>query len=208
MKRPVLVGALAALTLAAAGGAAVARQTPEPSQARDLRGDADGDHRLSQAEFVDRRVARLTVADVDRDGAVTADERRAAAETRRADRADARFDRLDADDDGVISKAEFDVRREARAERGPRRARAHRDPARRARHAERMEARGPVVIAEAKTRAEAAFLRLDADHDGYVTVAERRSARADRREHRLERRAERRAARQAQQASPPAPASE
>ena len=153
MKRPLLAGALAALTLAAAGGAAVARQTPEPSQARDLRGDADGDHRLSQAEFVDRRMARLTVADADRDGTVTADERRAG-------------------------------------------------------HPERMEARGPVVIAEARARADAAFLRLDADHDGYVTVAERRSAGADRRKHRLERRAERRAARQAQQASPPTPASE
>lgn len=200
MKRTLLAGALAALTLAAAGGAAVARQSPEPSQARDLRGDADGDHRLSQAEFVDRRMARLTVADADRDGTVTADERRAAAEARRAGRADARFDRLDADDDGVISKAEFDVRREARADRGPRPARAHRDPARRARHAERMEARGPVVIAEAEARAEAAFLRLDADHDGYVTVAERRTARSDRRERRLER--------QGQQASPPAPASE
>ena len=208
MKRPLLAGALAALTLAAAGGAAVARHTPEPSQARDLRGDADGDHRLSQAEFVDRRLARLTVADADRDGTVTADERRAAAEARRAVRTDARFDRLDTDDDGVISKAEFDARREARAERGPRVGRAHRGHASRSRHSDRMEASGPVVIAEARARADAAFLRLDADHDGYVTVAERRSAGADRREHRLERRAERRAARQAQQASPPTPASE
>ncbi|HZW15867.1 MAG TPA: EF-hand domain-containing protein [Brevundimonas sp.] len=209
MKRTLLVGALAALTLAAAaGGAAVAQQSPERPHARVLRGDADGDHRLSQAEFVARRVARLTAADADRDGSVTADERRAAAETRRAGRADARFDRLDADDDGVISKAEFDARREARAERGQRPVRAHRGAARRTRHAARMEARGPVVIAEAQARAETAFVRLDADRDGYVTVEERRSARADRREHRRERRAERRAARQAQQASPSAPASE
>jgi len=207
MHKTLLAGACAALALTA-GGVAIAQQSPERPHDRALRGDADGDHRLSQAEFVDRRVARLTAADADRDGSVSADERRAAAETRRAGRADARFDRLDADDDGVISKAEFDAGRAARGERGPRPARAHRGPGRSARHAERMEARGPVVIAEAQARAEAAFVRLDADHDGYVTVAERRTARADRREKRLERQADRRAARQAQQASPSAPASE
>ncbi|CAN7400485.1 EF-hand domain-containing protein [Brevundimonas sp. LjRoot202] len=204
MNTTFLAGGLAALALTAAvGGVAVAQQTPEHPHARGMRADADGDHRLSQAEFVGRRVTRLTAADADRDGSVTADERRAAAETRRAGRADSRFDRLDADDDGVISKAEFDSRRDARAGQGPRAARAHRG-----RRAERMETRGPVVIAEAQARAETAFVRLDADHDGYVTVAERRTARADRREHRLERRAERRGARQAEQASPPAPASE
>ena len=206
MNKTLLTGGLAALILAAAGGAALAQSSAEPSQARGLRADTDGDQRLSQAEFVGRRVTRLTAADADRDGSVTADERRAAAETRRAGRADLRFDRLDADDDGVVSKAEFDARREARADRGPRP--AHRGSHRRGHRAERMAARGPVVVAEAQARAEAAFVRLDADHDGYITVAERRESRAERRQQRHERRAERRAARQAQQASPPAPASE
>ena len=201
MTKTLLTGGLAALILAVAGGGAIAQSPPEPSQARGLRADTDGDQRLNQAEFVGRRVARLTAADADRDGSVTADERRAAAEARRAGRADGRFDRLDADDDGVVSKAEFDARREARADRGPRRAhRAHR----RGLHAERMADRGPVVIAQAQARAEAAFARLDADHDGYVTVAERRESRAERRQQRHERRA----TRHVQQASPPAPASE
>ena len=205
MNRTLLAGALAALTLAA-GGVAVAQQAQERPHARGMRADADGDRRLNQAEFVGQRVARLTAADVDHDGSVSADERRAAAEVRRASRADGRFDRLDADDDGVISKAEFDARRESRAEaradRGPRR--AHRGPAR----AGRMADRGPVVIAEAQARAEAGFARMDADSDGYITAAERQAARADRRQHRRERMVERRAARRAQQASPPAPASE
>lgn len=198
MRKTILAGALAALTIAA-GGVAIAQQSPDRAQARALRADADGDQRLSRAEFVDARIQRLTAADADRDGSVTRDEMRAAAQARRAERADARFERLDADNDGVISKAEFDARREHRAG-----GRAHRGHAR----AGRMGDRGPVVIAEARARVEAGFARMDADSDGYVTAAERQAARADRREHRRERMMERRAARQAQQASPPAPASE
>ncbi len=206
MKKTLLAGGLAALTLAAAGGVAVAQQSPDRGQARWLRADADGDQLLSRAEVVDARIQRLAAADADRDGSVTRDEMRAAGQARRAERAAARFDRLDADADGASSPAEFDARRahraEARGDRGPRR--AHRGPAR----AGRMADRGPVVIAEAQARAEAGFARMDADSDGYITVAERQAARADRRQHRRERMMERRAARRAQQASPPAPASE
>lgn len=210
MRKTLMAGALAALTLAAAGGVAIAQQAPERPQARALRADSDGDQRLSRAEFVEARVQRLAAADADHDGSVTPEERRAAHQARRAGRADARFERLDADNDGAISKSEFDARREHRAEargdRGPRR--AHRGPHRGGPRAERMADRGPVVIAEAQARAEAAFARLDADRDGFVTAAERQAVRADRREQRRERMLERRAARQAQQASPPAPASE
>lgn len=205
MNRTFAAAALAALTLAAAGGVALAQQAPERSPARGLRADTDGDQRLSQAEFVGRRIERLTAADADRDGSVTRDEMRAAAQARRAQRADARFDRLDANDDGALSKAEFDARREHRAatrgHQGPRR--GHRDH-RRGDRSTRMAERGPVVIAEARNKAEAAFIRLDADHDGFVTAAERQSGHAARREQRQERRM----ARRAQQASPPAPASE
>jgi Ca2+-binding EF-hand superfamily protein len=208
MRKTLLVGGLAALMLASAG-VAVAQQAP----ARGMRADADGDRRLSQAEFVGQRVQRLTAADTDRDGSVTADERRAAMQARRAGRADARFDRVDANDDGAVSRAEFDAAREAgrqaRADRGPRPMRAHSGPARGQRGMPRMEARGPVVIADVQTRAEQAFTRLDADHDGYITPAEGRTGRQAMREHRRERMTERRAAHQAQrQASPPAPASE
>ena len=208
MHKTLLVGGLAALLLASAG-VAVAQQAP----ARAMRADTDGDRRVSQAEFVGQRVQRLTTIDADRDGSVTADERRTAMQARMAGRADARFDRLDANDDGSVSRAEFDVAREAgreaRADRGPRPMRAHRGPARGQRGMARMEARGPVAIADARIRAEQAFARLDTDHDGFVTAAEGRAGRQAMREHRRERMTERRAARQAQrQASPPAPASE
>lgn len=209
MKKTLLVGGMAALVMATVGGVAVAQQpSAQDRPARGLRADTDGDGRLSQAEFVGRRMQRLTAVDANRDGSVTADERRTAMQARRAQRADARFDRLDANDDGSISRAEFDARKEARAERGPHRMRAHRGPGRGhgpARMA-RMEARGPVVIAEAQARAEQAFARLDGDHDGYVTADERRADRQAMHEQRRERRAARRAAQP--QASPQPPASE
>lgn len=204
MHKTLLVGGLAALTLAAAG-AAFAQQAP----ARSMRADADGDSRLSRTEFVNQRVQRLTAMDADRDGSVSADERRAAMQARMAGRADARFDRLDANDDGAVSRAEFDAAREtgreARADRGPRPMRAHRGPARGQRGMARMEARGPVVIAEVQARAEQAFARLDADSDGFVTAVEARAGRQAMREQRRERMVERRAARHA---SPRATASE
>ena len=120
MNKILLTGGFAALILAAAGGAALAQSSAEPSQARGLRADTDGDQRLSQAEFVGRRVTRLTAADADRDGSVTADERRAAAETRRAG--------------GYITVAE---RRDSRAERRQQRheRRAERRAARQAQQA-------------------------------------------------------------------------
>ena len=208
MNKTLWIGGLAVVTLATAGSA-VAQQAADRPHARAMRADVDGDQRLSRAEFVDRRIERLTAADADRDGSVSRDEMWAAAQVRRAERADSRFDRLDADDDGVISKAEFDARRERagdRAGRGPRR--GHGGHARHAARERRMENRGPVVIAEARARAEASFTRLDVDSDGYVTAGERQAARAGMREQRRERMAGRRAARTAQQASPPAPASE
>jgi hypothetical protein len=205
MHKTFLVGGLAALTLAAAGGVAFAQQAP----ARAMRADTDGDSRLSQAEFVGQRVQRLTAVDTNRDGSVTADERRVARQARMAGRADARFSRMDANGDGAVTRAEFDAARvaahEARGERGARPMRGHRGSAHGRHGMARMEARGPVVIADVQARAEQTFARLDTDNDGFVTAAEGRAARQGMREHRRERMMARRAARQA---SPQAPASE
>ncbi|HEY0103433.1 MAG TPA: hypothetical protein VGB60_08195, partial [Brevundimonas sp.] len=71
MKNTIIIAAAMAVL---AAGAAAAQQAPA---ARGLRADTDGDRRISQSEFVARRVDRLTAADANRDGSVTADERRA-----------------------------------------------------------------------------------------------------------------------------------
>lgn len=209
MRKTLLASALAALTFATAGGAVMAQQAPAPAP-RALRADADGDSRISQAEFVGRRVQRLTAADTDRDGSVTPEEMRATAQVRMAQRADTRFQRLDANNDGSISRAEFDSRRAAGTGARPQRAaRMHRGPGRTGHRGPHMEARGPISIAQAQGKAEQAFARLDADHDGFLTAAERRAGMQAMREQRRERMTERRAARRPQrQASSPAPASE
>ena len=202
MRKTILLGGLAALSLTVAGGVAVAQQTTQQQPApRHARGDADGDGRVSRAEFVEARIARLTAADANRDGTVTAEERRAAMQARRAEHVAARFDRLDADKNGQISRDEFS----ARPERGPRGegrmqrgGRHHGGPGMRG--GQKAE-RGPVVIAEARAKAEQAFARMDANSDGYVAADERRAAMQQMRQQRQERRAQR-------QASPSTPASE
>lgn len=212
MKKTLILGGAAALSLLTVGGMAVAQQAPAGApQARHARADVDNDGRISQAEFVQARVGRLTAMDANGDGTVTVEEMRASREARRAERRVAMFDRLDANKDGSISRAEF----ETRPERGPRpeqagerrgpRAYHMRGPGRG--HGGPRGERGPVVIAEAQAKAVEAFAKIDADHDGYITQAERQAARAEMREHRQERRAERMARRNAE-ASPQAPASE
>ena len=187
MKRTLIVSGLAALTLAA-GGVAVAQQTPQDPP-RHARGDADGDGRVSKAEFVDGRVQRLTALDADRDGSVSVEEMQAGREARRAQAADRMFARLDADGNGAITRAEFDARRAERAEhrgegrRGPGRRGGMRRGGHEGMGAARGE-RGPVAIAEAQTRADAAFTRMDVNGDGYLTAEDRQARREQRRSRR------------------------
>lgn len=194
MKKTIVIGGMVAVTFAALAGGVMAQQANRPARAQ---------AEMTQAAFVDARVARLTAADANNDGTVTAEERQAARQAKRAERSDSRFDRMDANDDGSISRAEFDALREARAGRGPRPERAGmRGPrdGRGGERAARMADRGPVVIAEARTKAEQAFARMDADGNGVVTAAERQAVRGERRARMSERRAER--------AAPPAPMAE
>lgn len=187
MKKTIVIGGMVAVTFAALAGGVMAQQANRPARAQ---------AEMTQAAFVDARIARLTAADANNDGTVTAEERQAARQAKRAERSDNRFDRMDANGDGSISRAEFDALREARAERGPRAERAGmRGPrgGRGGERAARMAGRGPVVIAEARAKAEQAFARMDADSDGVVTAAERQAVHGERRARMTERRAARQA---------------
>ncbi|MGH7028624.1 EF-hand domain-containing protein [Brevundimonas sp.] len=198
------LGGVAAIAfLTAFSGVAVAQTATPQRPARAAMAQP-----VTQADFVQRRVERLRAADADHNGTVTAEEMRTAHQAKRAERRAAVFDRLDANKDGAISRAEFDAPRAEgqRAGRGEHAGRGHRGGMHRG--AERMgrggEGRGPVVIAEAERKATETFTRLDADHNGTLTVEERRAGMEARRAEMRQKRQERRAP----AASPSTPASE
>lgn len=168
MKTQTLIAA-AALLLAA--GAAQAQTEPRQTGPRMNHGDANGDGRVSRAEFVDGHVQRLTAADRDRNGQVSVEERQTAMQSRRAEGMDRAFQRLDADRNGQVSRAEFDA---ARAERGPRHGRRHGPGRPGPGHGPMGERAGqPVVIADVQARLAQRFDSLDANKDGYLTPDER-----------------------------------
>ena len=210
MRKSTLAASAAAVLAVLTAGSALAQQAP-----RAARADVDGDGRVSRAEFVDGRIARLTAIDANRDGSITVEERRSGIDTRRNQRVSARFEALDTDGNGAVSRDEFIAAREMRGDRADRGARhgmrGHRGGWRGGRgHGggagrQGAEAPGPLAIANVQTRLTTQFDRVDADHDGFITPAERVTARQAMRAHRQSQRQERRAARQA---SPSAPASE
>lgn len=166
-----LIASAAALAF---GGAAVAQDGRRGPMAA----DTDGDGRLSQAEFVASALTRFDRNDANRDGTISMDEVRSAVDARRDARRERVFAALDADSDGAISRAEFDARAEHRGERGGgfRRGDRHRRPGGRV----GVEADG-ITRSEAETRAAAAFDRMDANDDGYLSQEDRQGRRWGRR---------------------------
>lgn len=171
----------------------ISQEASQPSLRPGRQGpDADADGRISRAEFVDARLRPLMAMDADSDGTVSVAERTAWHQDRMAARTTRRFERLDADGNGTVTRAEFDAAsQKARGQHGERR--AHRGghghynmQARGGQRADRMPAGGapsaPLAITEARTRAEAVFSRLDQDADGFITRAERQSARGEARQ--------------------------
>lgn len=196
-------GGVAALALTLAiGGTAIAQAHVQAEAPAAAPRHARMAEPVSQADFVQRRVARMRAADANGDGQVTAEEMRAYAQARQAQVRDAAFDRLDVNKDGVLSRAEFEAgagRGDHAVRMGRRHAGARMGPAARPGTARRAEARFPLTIADAERKAADAFARMDANHDGVLSGEERR---AQMRQQRQERRAG------APSASPSAPASE
>ena len=195
MKKMIVLGGVAVLAMS---GAALA-QTDSDGQ-RGWRMDPNA--RVSQAEFVDRRVARLTTMDANSDGVVAREEMQAQRQARMAERRSQMFERMDANSDGSVTRAEYDAshaqraermaeRRAERGEAGERRGgRGHRGGHRMGMRLDR-DGQG-VNIEQARQRATEQFARMDADGDGFVTGAEMRAQHEARRAERQARRAERR----------------
>jgi hypothetical protein len=200
MRKMIVLGGVAALALS---GAAMAQTHGDGQRGSRM----DPNARVSQAEFVDQRVARLTAMDANSDGVVSREEMQAGRQARMAERRDSMFERMDADSDGAVTRGEYDASHAQRAERmaerraergeagGRRGGRGHRGG-----HGAggemgmRLDRDGQGVnIEQARQRATEQFGRTDADGDGVVTGAEMRAQHEARRAERQARRAERRA---------------
>jgi len=179
-------------TIAAAAGIALAQPAAAPDGPRAGRD-------VTRQEVIDRVEQRFTQLDGNRDGRVTPDERRAAAERRRSERTDRMFARLDADNNGSITREEMREGR-MRGRRGMRTACGPDGAGVEGRGG--FERRGPgmggrrgggareFTREEMRERALARFDRVDANRDGTLTAEERRQARDARRERMRARREE------------------
>lgn len=172
--------------------------------------DANGDGKLTRAEFDGAQRARFEAIDANKDGSAAPEEFQAHREqertARRADMVSARFTELDADKNGQISKAEFTAGAPGRdgepgkpgarepGKRGDRRdvrmgpgdgprGGPGRDGGRGPRDTAGpdADADGKVTLAEFSAGAVAAFTRADGNKDGVVTIAELQSLRPGRR---------------------------
>lgn len=170
---------------------------------------------VTRADVIQRTDAAFARLDANRDGRFTREEAQALGEQRRAQMRTRAFDRLDADNNGQISREEFaQARRERgmRGRRGPggpgpmaeggpdgppppggpgmRRGLRHGGSGISRGRGMRMGARlfgeaGFVTAEQFRARALERFDRVDANHDGTLTVAERRAHRGERRGHRM-----------------------
>jgi Ca2+-binding EF-hand superfamily protein len=177
---------LSGAALIAIAGAAFA-QSPEGTR----RGPPADVTRQQAIERADQMFARM---DANHDGRFTRDEARQGMEQRRAERAGRMFDRLDINHDGNISREEFgQARAQHRRGRGGEGMaggpgmRGHRPgpggpdgPGGPGMHGQQLFGeQGFITRDQFRERALGRFDRLDADHNGIVTVAERQAARGE-----------------------------
>ncbi|HEY4544844.1 MAG TPA: hypothetical protein VIG90_00260 [Pedomonas sp.] len=202
MKKTLIAASLSALTLISAGVAAAQPGAGGPGADRpNVKAD------LTRTELVTRLDARFAKMDFDKDGKVTAADRKAAGQARVAER----FKKLDADGNGAVTLEEMQAAHDKRmAERAPREAREGKDGKERmAHHGKRgfghkhgfggksgfgpmggkqdANGDGVITIEEFRAPALAWFDKVDTDRNGVLTAAEREAARQTMRAERAER---------------------
>jgi len=173
MKKTLIAAGLSAMTLLSAGIAAAQPGAGQPAPKADLQ----------RAKLVERLDARFAKFDANKDGTIATAELKAARDARIAQQ----FKRLDTDGNGAITLAEMQVahdKRAGHARQGDDKRHAHFGKRGHGfRHAGSMgalrDANGDGLISKAEFEgpALARFDKMDADHNGVVTAAERQAAR-------------------------------
>jgi Ca2+-binding EF-hand superfamily protein len=191
---------VAAIALLAGTATAIAQPHGRGGGYGMLENDANGDGKLTRAEFDAAQRARFALVDANKDGSATPEEfktlRDAEGQKRQADMTKARFSGLDTDGNGQISQSEFAVRAKAEDGRGPgfrgghdgRGGRGHpgkdggRDGGKHpGKIAGDANADAKLTLAEFSARGVEAFTRADANKDGTVTITELQALGAARR---------------------------
>ncbi|WP_443970482.1 EF-hand domain-containing protein [Sphingobium sp. CR28] len=153
--RDLIVGSIAfAVSLSTQAGAQTAPQ---------------GRDAITRADIQKRLEARFDALDTNKDGVISADERKANSEKSRA----RMFARIDKDGNGSISREEFSAQR--------------RGPARRGMGGQAMTGRSAnasMSKADFVNRRLAMFDRVDTNHDGIISPEERGAVRGKMRQHR------------------------
>lgn len=144
-----------------------------------LQHDANGDGRLTRAEFDAAQKARFERVDANKDGTATPAEFKASREAQagaiRAAAESERFDEFDTDRNGQLSRAEFSSRPALSGRDGHQR----HDGGRRGGHngpgpGKRADTKadGTLTLGEFSARGAEVFTKADANKDGVVTVTE------------------------------------
>jgi Ca2+-binding EF-hand superfamily protein len=145
-----------------------------------LQHDANGDGRVTRAEFDAAQKARFDGVDANKDGSATPAEFKASREAKagamRATAMTERFDELDTDRNGQLSRTEFSARpapddRDGRQRNAGTRAGSGPNGAGPAKRAD-ANADGTLTLGEFSARGAEAFAKADANKDGVVTVTE------------------------------------
>jgi hypothetical protein len=179
---------LAAGLLSLSAGA-IAQPAQPPKGGPDARSRRDAMHApMKRTELKSMLEARFDKLDANHDGKLSSDDRGLA----RTERRDALFSKLDSNKDGAISKAEFSIAHRD-GPRGPQQAGDDKGNARfshanwRPRPMHGMmpgSAQEPISKADFVAKGLARFDKVDTDHDGIISPAERDAARTNMRDDR------------------------
>jgi len=167
---------------------AVAFAQASGSPSPDGQGRAASRQPMTRAALQTMLEQRFDALDADHDGTLTPEERQAKGAEQRAQRRDRMFAALDSNSDGSISREEFNAPRERHANA----AGDHRNWRRGAmmhgaalwRGAPGIDRNQPVTRTQFVDAGLAMFDRVDTDHDGAISSAEREAARAAKRDRR------------------------
>lgn len=158
-----------ALIITLSAGTAIAQKGP-------LKFDLNGDQQISITEFLAGADTRFDETDVNGDGFLSDDERKASREARRQAHADERFAKVDQNGDGQLSKEELQAAKDARRDKKIARHDLNGDGTVDDQEREALKAQKSERRAEGGKRKRGERVNPDANDDGFISRDEHTAA--------------------------------